>query len=77
MSEADKQILIELAIIGPLWVGGGLTIIYRSFKRRNISRWNLLNPAAIFMLQGRDYLYLLGLLLITIFSLKVLLGVWA
>ena len=48
--------VIILFIIGVAWVGGGNYILYRSFKRRNMSIWNLFNPSAVLKLEGGDYL---------------------
>ena len=71
MSNVDKQIIIEMSLLFIVWGGGVIFVVYQSLRRQNIDLWNLLNPLVIFVLKGRDFLYLLGVLLLAFGTLKV------
>ena len=71
MSDADKQIIIEMFLLLAVWGGGTLFIVYRSLRRQNLDILNMLNPFVIFILKGRDFLYLLALLILAFGILRV------
>jgi hypothetical protein len=52
-------------ILGTLWIGGLNVIILLSLKRQNLSLKHLLTPTFIAKLQGKDWLLVIVLVVLT------------
>ena len=55
----------QIIILGILWLVGGNVLILLSLKRQNLSLKYMFTPTVVTKLQGRDWLRILALLIVT------------
>jgi hypothetical protein len=60
-------------IIAVLWLGGGNLIVVLSLKRQNLPMTYMVTPVVLSKLEKRDWLRILGLIVIT-FATGIILG---